>query len=229
MGRPSHYSIDIVARCRSLLEHLAPVVAKGLPDDKRFEGPLTTTFLLSMATPMIGLPIERVFKPGQNGDIVADDTALNSGLTDEIKRVFDDKTTFGATFPEATDWRLIRAVPPFNIAQWEGANHFEALSSEFAQKAARDASARFMLNHLRNALAHGGIVYLDANGRQNDRRADMLGFVSAKKDYKTQKITGLHISRVSEVDFHAFLLAWADWISKSGMGEVLAADPLLAA
>lgn len=232
MGRPAHYSLDIVARSRSLLEHLLPIVAKGLPDDKQFDGPLTTTFLLSMAIPIISLPVERIFKPGkpdQKNDFVADDTALHAGLTQEVQRVFDDKTPF-KFFAGASDWRLIRAVQPFNIAQWEGGQHFEALSGEFARKAAHEASARFMLIHLRNALAHGGIVYLDADGRQNDRRADMLAFVSiASFDRKTQKITGLHVSRVGEADFLRFLQAWSDWIAKSGIRDALSAKPPLAA
>lgn len=230
MGRPAHYSIDVVARCRSLLEHLLPTVSKGLPDDKQFGGPLTTTFLLAMATPIIGLPVERIFKPTQPGDIIADDTALNEHLTKEVLRVFDDKLPFAeAPFAGKADWRLLRAVPPFNIAVWEAAQHFEALAEVQARKAAQQASAQFMLRHLRNALAHGGVVYLDAEGRMQADKAEMLAFVSAKKDRKTGKIAGLHISRVSEGDFFVFLLLWADWIEKSGLSGALAAEPLLAA
>jgi len=59
MGRPEHYSLDLVTRCRSLLEHLMPYVRKGLPGDEKFGGSLSTTFLLAMANPIIALPVER--------------------------------------------------------------------------------------------------------------------------------------------------------------------------
>ena len=57
MGLPNHYSRDIVIRCESLIRHLLPKIEQGLPDDVRFGGPLRTTFLLAMATPMIVLGI----------------------------------------------------------------------------------------------------------------------------------------------------------------------------
>lgn len=60
MTAPNHYSRDIAARCQTLIDQLLPIVEHGLPDDHRFGGPLRTTFLLAMATPMIVLPIERI-------------------------------------------------------------------------------------------------------------------------------------------------------------------------
>lgn len=76
MGRPAHYSIDVVARCQVLIDRLLPTVARGQRGDEFFGGPLTTTFLLSMAIPMINLPVERLLKPAQNNAGVADDTDL---------------------------------------------------------------------------------------------------------------------------------------------------------
>jgi len=83
--------------------------------------------------------------------------------------------------------------------------------------------------HLRNAIAHGGIVYLDKSGRLNEKTAAMLAFVSAKIDRKTKKLGGLHISRVSEPDFHKFLLAWSEWIEKVGVSTILSSSPAIAA
>jgi hypothetical protein len=50
---PEHYSRDVAKRCHNLIRHLMPLIAQGLPDDAEFGGPLCTTFLLAMATPMI--------------------------------------------------------------------------------------------------------------------------------------------------------------------------------
>lgn len=72
------------------------------------------------------------------------------------------------------------------------------------KKVAVEETAKSMMIHLRNAIAHGGIVYLDKNGRLNDVSAAMLGFASAKIDWKTQKLESLHISRVNEPDLSPF-------------------------
>lgn len=224
MGRPTHYSLDIVTRCRSLLEHLMPRVQKGLPDDKRFGGPLSTTFLLTMANPMIALPIERILKPGERGR-VADDRALNVGLSDEVKKVFDGKMKFNESpFFVQTDWRLVPNVKPFNIAEWNDKEVLGKLASDEGKTNAAEATAKVMMVHLRNAIAHGGIIYLDKNGRLSDTTAAMLGFVSAPTN-----LSCLHISRVSEPDFHKFLLAWSDWIQKSGVSAALGSSPAIAA
>jgi hypothetical protein len=182
-----------------------------------------------MAAPMIGLPIERIFK-AKEGDLVADDSSLNEGLKEEVVRILDGKLRFAdAPFAQGIDWRLIRDVPPFNVAVWDAAQHFDALSDDDARVTASQTPADFMMRHVRNALAHGGIVYLDSQGRMGDRHAEMLGFVSARKERNTQKIIGLHVSRVSEADFRRFLFAWADWIATSGMAEELNENPPLAA
>jgi hypothetical protein len=230
MGRPLHYSLDIVTRCRSLLQHLMPHVQKGLPDDKRFGGSLTTTFLLAMANPMIALPVERIFKPDEGRDVVADDRALNAGLSDEVNSVFDGKTKFKeCPFFAQTDWRLVRNVKPFNIADWGNDGVFETLAGGAGKNAAAGETAKFMMIHLRNAIAHGGIIYLDKDGRLNEKTAVMLGFVSAKINWKTHKVEGLHISRVSEPDFHKFLIAWSDWIEKSGVRAKIDSSTAIAA
>lgn len=230
MGQPAHYSLDIVARCRFLLDELMPQVRDGLKDDERYGGPLTTTFLLSMATPMIALPIERLFKPTQPGEVVADDTKLHDGLSDEVACVFDEKCAFAkAPFNPGLNWRLLPKAPIFDMAQWGNEKELAKLDDDAGLKAAQDSSARFMMIHLRNALAHGGIIYLDKDGRQSDSRADMLGFVSTKTNWKTKKIEALRVSRVSETDFLAFLRAWSDWIAKAGLQGVIAEGPAIAA
>lgn len=230
MGQPAHYSMDIVARCRLLLDELMPQVQGGLKGDERHGGPLTTTFLLAMATPMVALPIERLFKPTLPGEVVADDTKLHDGLSKEVVSVFDEKCTFAnAPFNPGLNWRLLRDAPVFNIAQWGNEKELAKLDDAASLKAGQDASARFVMIHLRNALAHGGIIYLDKDGRQSDSRADTLGFVSTKIDWKTKKLEGLRVSRVSEADFLIFLRVWSDWIAKAGLQEVIAEGPPLAA
>ena len=230
MGQPAHYSMDLVASCRLLLDKLMPQVQGGLKGDDRHGGPLTTTFLIAMATPMIALPIERLFKPTQGGEVVADDTKLHDGLSKEVTSAFDEKCTFAkAPFNPGLNWPLLRDAPIFDLAQWGNEKALSKLDEPASLKAGNDASARFMMIHLRNALAHGGIIYLDKNGRQSDLSADMLGFVSTKINWNTKKIAALRVSRVNEADFLTFLRAWSDWIAEAGLQGIIAEGPPLAA
>ena len=227
MGRPAHYSRDITARCSSLLRHLMPRVREGLPDDAKFEGKLTTTFLIALATPMVVLPVERIYKPSAGIGGVADDRAIHEGLRDDVKKVFDGKTKFVDAPFFIGDWRYAPNRNPFNIADaWPG-ELLDALDDKAAVRTAEDAPARTIMVHLRNALAHGGITYLDRDGRQSLGPAAMLGLISAKM--KDGKIVGLHALRVSAADFEEFITAWSEWIEASGVAAALSDERDLAA
>lgn len=221
MGLPSHYSRDLVARCECLLANLMPVVEKGLEGDGKFGGVLTTTFLLAMATPMIVLPIERIYKNGGVGN----DSEVNKGLTAEVKKTLDGTMKFGeAPYFSKVDWRLVSDRAPFNIAAAWPADLLKALGDDAAAQAAKDISAKAMMTHLRNALAHGGVTYLDKHGEQSHGQADMLGFAST-----TNKGATYLISRVSQSQFASFISAWADWILRSGVADKLSKSLELAA
>lgn len=214
MGQPNHYSRDIAVRCESLIRHLLPKIKEGLPDDPRFGGPLRTTFLLAMATPMIVLPVERIFKPGNPGAAqAADDRDLDPALAKELAGVLGATRSFGdAPFAQGGAWSYVQAYPPFNIAgEWPD-ELLAALSAPQAFEAARNAPARRVLLDLRNALAHGGVTYLDEYGRNSAAQAAMFAFVSART--RDGQITGLNILRVHEEAFGAFLRAWTEWLGR---------------
>jgi hypothetical protein len=144
--------------------------------------------------------------------------------------MFNGKTKFKeCPFLDGIDWRFVRDTKAFNIAEWNDQGILEELSRDKARDTAGNETANFMMLHLRNAIAHGGIVYLDKDGRLNEQTASMLAFVSARMDWDTEEIVGLHISRVSEPDFRKFLTTWADWIEKSGVSAMAAKAPPLAA
>lgn len=225
MGRPIHYSTEIVTRCQSLITDLYPHIQGDRRDDKRFGGPLTTTFLLAMATPMILLPVERLFQRELNRAGVADDRQIDKALTKSVQEMLTKK--FGQTpFGNGIDWRLVADVKSFNIADWTDTKPLQKLSEPAAKTAAFDAPATDVLLILRNALAHGGIAYLDKDGRQTDRVASMFAFVSAT----SMKVRALNILRVSEDGLSLFLKAWADWLAQSGVTKSLGdTEPLVAA
>lgn len=227
---PEHYSRDIAQRCQSLIRELRPVVQRGLAGDRQFGGPLGTTFLLALATPMIVLPIERIFKPAEAGAAQAgDDRELDPALADEVADVLGPARTFGAApFAVHGHWTYVSGYRPFNIADTWPADLLQDLAAPDACARASDAPAARILRDLRNGLAHGGIAYLDADGRQTDRPAAMLAFAGTRTD-RSRRLVGLNILRISEDDFCSFLMAWADWLSQPRLRTMLnRLDPLAA-
>jgi hypothetical protein len=219
---PQHYSRDIAQRCQTLIRDLRSAVQGGLPGDAQFGGELSTTFLLAMATPMLVLPIERLFKPARPGaSQVGDDRRLDPDLAREVDDVFGS-TFSAAPFVVPGRWGYVPGYPYFNVANiWPG-GLLESLGMSDAFRRADGAPAAVVLRDLRNALAHGGIAYLDADGRQAEANAAMLAFAGVSR-------TGLNILRVSEDDFCSFLMAWADWLAHPPIRRALnELDPLAA-
>src|SRR5262249_40614531 len=151
---PDHCSRNIVLRCQSLISHLLPKVDEGFPSDAEFGGPLRTTFLLAMATPMIVLPVERLFKPGtQVAAQAGDDRELDPALAEQVSAVLGEERAFGAApFAKTSTWSYVHCNPPFNIAgDWPN-DLQHLLAAREAIAAARDAPARRIILDLRNAL-----------------------------------------------------------------------------
>jgi hypothetical protein len=75
---------------------------------------------------------------------------------------------------------------------------------------------------LRNALAHGGVAYLDTSGRRAYGPAAMLAFVGAR--ISNRKVVGRHILRIRQADFCEFLYDWAEWLRKSKVDLALSEE-----
>lgn len=225
---PEHYSRDIAVRCQSLIRALWPFVQRGLPEDERCGGTLTNTFLLALATPMIVLPIERIFKPSNpNADQVGDDRELDPALAEEVCEVLGTDRPFGAApFTVPGRWSYAARYRPFSISNQSWPEDLlEWLDAPGAFHAANAANAGRILCDLRNALAHGGVAYLDAHGRQTESLASMFAFAGAVK--AGGRLIGINVLRVRRDDFYAFLMAWADWLAQPRVRAALnESDPL---
>jgi len=218
---PQHYSREIVQRCHSLIRHLRPAIENGLPGDAQFGGTLETTFLLAMATPMIVLPIERILVPEYNSSQVGNDRNLDPSLAEAVSSVLGGECTFSkAPFGAAGQWSYVPAYAPvFNLA--DGCPHelLQALNTPEALARANDAPAADILHVLRNALAHGGVAYLDKDGMTTEHAADVLAFISTQRDDR-RRVIGLNVLGVSQSDFYGFLTAWTAWLSPAARRDV---------
>lgn len=220
MGRPTNYSVELPERCQALIDRYGARIAEDTDPDDGFEGPLKTTFLLAMASPMLVLPLERIFKTAVGRKAgVADDLALDGQVGQRVREVLGDKRPFQeAPFYVAGAWAYLPSCPRFEVGRNWPAEYLDYLASGGAVEAAAVAPASDVLEAMRNAIAHGGITYLDKDGQQTDRATHMLGFASFPS---LRDRDNLRLIRVGVEAFEDFLRLWTGWLVKSGAAHAL--------
>ena len=238
MGIPTHYSQDLPDRCLQLIDKLWPAVQGVKADGQADMGPLTTTFLLALASPIIVLPIERIerWRGGHGSKGYVNDRPMDEKLAHEVDRVLNAARFDSCPFFEKEQWRF--ATLPFDHQNFalefppelkENLDNATALASAAALHSAQWASC------LRNAISHGGVSYLDAHGwASHGGETKMLAFVSATypKYPKEHVLAGrrdttkapeeLKVLRISESGFRSFLGQWVKWLKESGISRELA-------
>ncbi len=222
MGRPLHYSAELPGRCQALIDRYSDEIARDRELANRFGGPLMTTFLLAMATPMLVLPLERLFKPATGrAPGVADDVELDPALAGRVAGNLAGAQRFrDAPFFGDGGWHYVPSCDTFNVGGRWPDDCLNLLAAEEAGLAAEQALVGDILWALRHSLAHGGVTYLDGDGRHDQLATNMLGFASFVNDSKR---TRLRLLRVGVGDFRNFLCRWANWLTKSGTAEALSA------
>ena len=217
MGNPLHTSLELPQRCLQLMDELWGAVETTKEKRRPDLGSLTTTFLLAMSMPIITLPIERLVNRGQIGKY-ANDRHLDKAATVAIDHVVGGRPLKDAPFYTPDIWSFFTSDPDFNIAEPMPDYITEGLSGKKALLDAEGMPVSEFCSILRNSMAHGGIAYLDENGRSTyDRPVAMYAFVSGKFD--GDALVGLKILRVSEVHYKAFLTKWALWLKSAGLLE----------
>lgn len=235
MGNPSHYSQDLPNRCHRLTESLWPKVLDVFEEGKERLGPLTTTFLLAMATPMVVLPIERIQRHrGREIKGYVNDRPLDGALAQAIDQTIGANPFSECPFFDPGQWRF--ATIAFNHQNF--AREFpdelrKSLNDASSLDAAASLDTQQWASCLRNSLSHGGVCYLDAEGRADHfAKTEMLAFVSAvyPKYPKEHPLAGrsdmdqapirLKVLRVSEAGFRIFLDRWIEWLNTAGLTTV---------
>lgn len=218
MGNPLHTSLELPQRCLQLIDELWATVEATEEKRRPDLGSMTTTFLLAMSMPIINLPIERLVNRSEIGKY-ADDRHLDKAATEAIDRIVGGRPLKDAPFYVPNAWSFITSDPDFNIANPMPDAVAAALSSKEALLNAKKMPVSELCSVLRNSMAHGGIAYLDANGRSTyDRPVAMYAFVSGKFD-DDNVLIGLKILRIREGDYRKFLSRWAHWLSSLGLLE----------
>lgn len=230
MGNPRHYSIELPGRCIELIERLWPAVSEIHGGEHPELGPLTSTFLLSMSMPIINVPLERIErhinKP--DGAAYADDRPLSEDAVKAFQSVIQKGKLHDSPFYDEGAWHFLsikgKRMP--NIAHGLPEDWGKALGGDDATKNAHNMPAAQWISVLRNAMAHGGIAYLDENGQSSHGApVKMYAFVSGKYAkpkcqhadadcrFGMGELESLNILRISEEAYRTFLQKWVAWLS----------------
>lgn len=228
MGIPYSYSSELPARCLKLIDVLWTEVNKVSNGDGL--GPLTSTFLLSMAMPMIVLPIERIaLKPGNKSSYI-DDSEFDLELSKKFRDAYKLGRLADAPFIEKDVWRFAKwekVEDPLNLAKDFPQELGEHLESVQAVKDGNGMQLSEWAACLRNALAHGGVAYLDETGRhEKGKSAKMFAFFSGiyeKNGSNKDKLLRINVLRITEESFRDFLGLWVGWLLEKNLIVRLAA------
>lgn len=226
VANPNHYSLELPQRCLRLIDELWPHVQQVYEPNGTKEGPLTSTFLLAMAMPMIILPIERLERQSSKNEGYADDLHLDPSLSASVKSGLGATPFAQSPFFTPGAWSYVHWLDPsLNISRGLDDELTAQLSASESYRDAADMPASQWCSVLRNALSHGGVAYLDAQGRSaRGAQADMFCFVSGKYGGpKRDVLESLRCLRIKEADFRDFLRRWGNWLKRSGVANLMAA------
>lgn len=190
-------------------------------------GPLATTFILAMSTPVLTLPIERVERHrDRKAEGYVDERHLSIGVAEAVDRCLGGAPLRRSKFYRANVWRFA-AIPyaaGLNLARSFPEGLAESLNRASALEDAARMPASKWASCLRNALAHGGVIYLDESGRQSHGQpTEHLAFVSGKPDEDRNSFEELRVLRITRDDYIEFVRDWVRWLEESGLSWELAA------
>ncbi len=225
------YSLDLPTRCLDLLSTLLPVIEQNRELAGRYGGPPTTTLTLAMAAPMLTLPIERIERQLQETEGYADDRGISKLLAKKIEVAVHGKRLCDHPIFAELKWSFLQSVPMFNIANGLSDEVADRLHTKAAENSAMELPFTTFLSCLRNGLSHGGVLYLNEQGRTIGGEARMLCFVSARQDrirpncdkrdgpcpIVIPRTRDLRLLRIGEVMFREFLSRWVHWLKEAGL------------
>lgn len=203
MTIPRRFAIEYPERALSLIEMIEGQI-----------GDLAGTFGLLAAGAVLTMPYERM-KPGHFLSPIGGDADLAVALRTLKKRAFLT-APFWRKPADPDAWRMTRIVSSVNDSKcWRDEAGFQPFAKA-AKNTIGDRKADDVLRVLRNALAHGNIVYLDHNGVERaGANLEFLGFLSRYEETEAHGSAAVtyRLIAVKPRHFIEFLKDWASWVA----------------
>lgn len=214
MGVPDRFAIEYPRRALELI---------GMLEARARESDLLGSFGLLAASAILTIPFERMrishflHNDERDADLVKNLKALE-------KSVFL-KAPFWRAEPDAGAWRQSRIVNSVDeVHGWLDQDGCDPRSEEANTMPTCRASE--VLRVLRNALAHGNIIYLDKNGQEiAGNQMVYLAFLSRYEETPEQREQAetYRVVITTEEAFLQFVKSWAEWIGSLDLDRRLAA------
>lgn len=204
---PDRFVTEFPARCLTLLETFEA-------DAGRHD--LVGSFAIMAAAAMLTVPLERLrTQHPLHG--------ANQNLALGLKQISAQKWVEVGAWADASParWRFARIMgDPNEVGGWRDERDVRSMTDEANTIARRRADE--VLRVLRNALAHGNIVYLNEDGHEvAGDRVEWLGFLSRYEEDSEQRAAAetYRLVAARETDFLAFVKAWATLIGQLGIDD----------
>ena len=203
---PHRFVIEYPDRCLTMLKML---------ESPAREQQLVSSLSLLVASSIFLVPYERMKKAHPLRDL--DD---EPELYREIKRIekqkfVASKKIWADTMPH--DWRFSRIMTDASDSDnWQDEHDCHPMDSAAENTMYRRCNGE-VLRVIRNALAHGNVVFLDRDGFENrDAEVHFLAFLSRYEETEEQrkKSETYRLVATTEESFLSFVKAWAKWLSQ---------------
>jgi hypothetical protein len=199
---PNRFATEYPERCLQLLKAFEPIAQ---------EHDLNGTFSIMLAASVLIIPWERV--SNKHPLVQEHGSVLQASINRLEKQKWLEADFWGGT--TTGKWHFSRIMgDPNNVAGWRDDHDRPSFSSESNTINRRNVPAVFRV--LRNALAHGNIIYLDRNGWETEgARVHYLAFLARYEENEEQKKKAetYRLVTVREKDFLPFVRAWARWVA----------------
>ncbi len=190
MAVPDRFVTEYPARCRQLLDML-----EGPARDADLIG----SFALLVASAAFNIPFARMIE--RDHPLGAPEDQLHNAIRQLRRQPFAEADFWHGAKPSFFRYAKI-VTGAEDAVRWRDANDEHPLSS----KESKDANT--VLRTIRNALAHGNVVYLDKNGHETPgQRLVYLAFLS-----RHENADGYRVAIFDEESFLSFLKAWIEWL-----------------
>ena len=189
---PQRFITEYPERCGQLLALLEPLAR---------ERDLIGSFALLVASAAFTIPFARMTETDH--PLGPPEWQLSRAIKRMKRCSFLDAPFWNGAKPNFFCYARIVNDPEYTAGWRDPAGNHPIHSVE-------DKDGNTVLRTIRNALAHGNVVYLDENGHESPgHRLWYLAFLSEHEDGQSHRVAVF-----GEEDFLVFLKAWIAWVQK---------------
>jgi hypothetical protein len=201
---PARFVVEYPLRCLELLQALEPTARKRK---------LLASFSLLAASGIFTIPYSRL---KEHSHPLGEPPRCRS-LYDAL-RIINKQKFLGAEFWRETQpgpWRFSRIVSrPNSTINWRDERGLHPMRAD-AQNMIGTCKVREVLWVIRNALAHGNIVYLDESGNESwGAEVRYLAFLTRHEELRAPPPKSYDLVTATEESFLDFVKSWANWLGR---------------